>query len=77
MTPITGTLKDMKTIEVLVIENPTQVTNDPQNFVVTEKEYDEGSVVGTGSTQAKAIEDFEDNWMLRHGEEIETKIVTI
>lgn len=63
----------MTNINITIERNPFQVTNCPQNFTVVEADgFDLGAVVGNGSTEEKAMQDFIENYMLRHD-----KLVTL
>lgn len=66
----------MKTIEISVLINNTLFQGDIRNFEVVEASgWDDGRPQGHGATQADAIADFIESWLLKFDEEIQTVIV--
>lgn len=62
-------------IKVRVEKNPVQVTNDIQNFTVTEAEWDLGHPIGIGATLDAALEDFRLMYECKYDEEVNAIIV--
>lgn len=63
----------MKTIEVTIEKNPSQITGDIQNFKVVPRTWDLGDPIGYGSTRENAIQDFIESWLLKYDEDITIK----
>lgn len=64
-----------KKVNVIVEENEWQFPNDRLNFRVTEEGWDLHDAIGLGATLEEALEDFEDDYVLKHNEAIEMIIV--
>lgn len=67
----------MKTVKVSIDILPIIFNGDRLNYTVSPDEYDLGDPIGHGATQAKALLDFIESWMLRYDEEITVEITRI
>jgi hypothetical protein len=65
----------MTDIKVRIEKNPVQVTNDIQNFQVSEIEWDLGHPIGNGATLEEALEDFRQMYECKYDEEVNAIIV--
>lgn len=61
-------------VDVIVYKAAVQFNGDMQNYVVHVVDAEPGTVWGSGATLEKAIEDFEESYMLRHDEPCEAAI---
>ena len=65
----------MKTIEVTIEKNPSQITNSIVNYKVIKKDWDLGDPYGVGATLERALEDFISSAELKYDEEVELTII--
>lgn len=61
-------------VDVIVYKCATQINGCVNNFVVNEIDAEPGYPWGAGATLEKALESFEESYMLRHDEPCEAVI---